>query len=138
LFYLDERIQSSCIALADWSLSRVLLKNDQNYPWFLLVPRKNDVQEIYQLTLQEQMLLMQEINQLSLLIKDYYQPKKINIASLGNIVEQLHIHCVARSECDSLWPHGIWQPSFTCMPYTEEQLNTVLPVLKDLLSPARG
>ena len=133
MFCLDERIQSTCFFLADWPLSRVLLKDDQNYPWFLLVPRINDVQELYQLSQQEQSLLMQELNRLSLLIKGHYQPKKLNIASLGNIVQQLHIHCIARSEQDCLWPQGIWQSAYTSVPYSEDKIKSILPVLKELM-----
>ena len=134
LFQLDPRIQATSFFLGSWPLSNVLLKNDENYPWFLLVPRRSDIEEIYQLDAQDQLLLMQEINQLSLLVKNYYQPKKINVASLGNIVRQLHIHCVARTEQDSLWPQGIWQSSYQSTPYPEAVLQTMLPRFEELVS----
>jgi diadenosine tetraphosphate (Ap4A) HIT family hydrolase len=133
LFQLDSRLQSTCYYLGDWPLSQVLLKNEQHYPWFLLVPRRESVQELYQLNAQEQAHLTQEINQLSLLIINYYQPKKLNIATLGNIVSQLHVHCVARTEQDPLWPQGIWQSCHTPTPYNDEIIKEILPILKRLV-----
>jgi diadenosine tetraphosphate (Ap4A) HIT family hydrolase len=79
---------------------------------------------------------MQEINQLSLLIKNYYQPEKINVASLGNIVRQLHIHCIARTEQDPLWPQGIWQTSNRCTAYSDIELKKILPSLEHLVMQA--
>lgn len=133
LFQLDARLQSTCFFLGHWTLSSVLLKNDQSYPWFVLVPRKSNIEEIYQLSQEEQFILMQEINQLSLLIKNFYQPKKINVASLGNVVQQLHIHCVARTEHDPLWPQGIWQTAYKAVPYTQATIEEIVPKLKQLI-----
>ncbi len=134
MFQLDERLNSSGFILGDWTLSTVILKNDRNYPWFLLVPRIIDVEELYQLNSEEQLLLMKEIKQLSLIIKDNFQPKKINVASLGNSVRQLHIHCVARSENDPLWPQGIWQNAYQPDVYNEEELKLLLPRLRLLIN----
>ena len=134
LFYLDERIESTCFVLGDWPLSRVLLKNDQSYPWFLLVPRINHIQEIYQLDKAAQSLLMEEINQLSLLVKQHYQPDKLNVAALGNVVAQLHVHIVARSIQDGLWPQGIWQGAQNSIPYEECRLNSILPGLRTMIA----
>jgi diadenosine tetraphosphate (Ap4A) HIT family hydrolase len=133
LFELDVRIQSTCFFLGQWRLSTVLLKNDERYPWFLLVPRVMSVQEIHQLSKEEQYILIQEINQLSLFLKNYYQPKKINVASLGNIVTQLHIHCLARLESDPLWPHGVWQPAYQAKPYSGAWIEHKLPSLKQAI-----
>lgn len=137
LFQLDEQLNSSCIVLGDWPLSRVLLKNEQNYPWFILVPRKLQLEELYQLSPDEQALLMQEINHLSLLIKNHYQPNKINVATLGNMVRQLHFHCVARNEDDPLWPQGIWQGAYQASAYPEDELTTIIPRLVTLVELAK-
>ncbi|CEG58052.1 HIT domain-containing protein [Legionella fallonii] len=133
MFFIDERIQSTCFILGDWPLSRVLLKNEQNYPWFILVPRKDNLQEIYQLEKEERQILMEEINQLSLLINEYFKPDKLNIGALGNVVPQLHLHIIARCKKDDLWPQGIWQSSMQATLYEEKQLNALLPSLKDLI-----
>lgn len=130
MFCLDERIQSTCIVLDDWPLSRVLLKNERNYPWFILVPRKEKVREIHQLKQEERYLLIDEIHQLSQFVADYFKPDKLNTGALGNIVSQLHIHVIARTTSDPLWPHGIWQESFQPDLYEDEYLKSTLPVLQ--------
>lgn len=134
MFCIDERIQSTCFTLGDWPLSRILLKNEAQFPWLILVPRKDNIQEIHQLNKKDRGTLMEEINQLSLLMTHYFKPEKLNIGALGNIVPQLHVHVVARSAKDSLWPQGIWQSSFNATPYSEDKLKTLLPVLCDLIT----
>lgn len=126
MFLIDERIQSTCFMLGDWPLSRVFLKNDQQFNWFILVPRKENIQEIYQLTKNDRELLMEEINQLSLLVKKEFNPDKLNIGALGNIVSQLHIHVVGRRTNDVLWPQGIWQSSSSIIPYDMNEFSTQL------------
>ncbi|KTD65863.1 HIT domain-containing protein [Legionella shakespearei] len=136
MFCIDERIQSSCFTLGDWPLSRVLLKNEVQFPWLILVPRKDNIQEIHQLDKDERIQLMEEINQLSRLMTDYFKPDKLNVGALGNIVSQLHVHVVARSTTDCLWPQGIWQPALKTIPYDEEQLSVFIPKLSGLISNA--
>lgn len=70
---------------------------------------------------------------MSLLVKKEYQPKKINVASLGNIVRQLHIHCIGRSEDDPLWPQGVWQHAYQVTPYSDEWVENKLLTLKRLI-----
>lgn len=129
VFILDERIESTCFFLCDWSLSRVLLKNESAYPWIILVPRKNNLQELSELEKTDRDLLMDEIHRASLIIKNYFKPDKLNVATLGNIVSQLHLHIVGRSQNDPLWPQGVWQSALQGQPYTEEQLERLLPDL---------
>lgn len=133
MFSVDERIQSGSFLLGDWPLSRVFLKDEALYPWFILVPRKNNVQELHQLVKEDRELLMEEINQLSLLVNDYFNPDKLNIGALGNVVPQLHVHVIARTQLDGLWPQGVWQSSMIATPYDEERLRVLLPALRDLI-----
>lgn len=133
MFRIDDRLQSSCFILGEWPLSTVLLKNEACYPWFILVPRRVNIHEIYQLEKEDQLLLMEEINQLSLMVNDYFNPDKLNIGALGNVVPQLHIHVVIRRKKDPLWPQGIWQSSMSPTPYPESKLNDILSSLSDLI-----
>ena len=133
-FALDERLVSSCFALADWPLSRVLLKNNADYPWLILVPRVDNIQEIDQLPKQLRYQLIDEISQLSSITRAHFKPNKLNMGALGNIVAQLHIHVVARFTYDKLWPHGIWQAAQTTVPYDEETLNSLLEDLRSQLN----
>ncbi len=126
IFSVDERISSTSIELVDWDLSRVYLKNTADYPWFILVPRQNNIQDIDQLSQSEQQTLMNEINQLSLIVKSLFNPDKLNIGALGNIVSQLHIHVVARFTHDKLWPHGIWQANQQSTPYNLERIQALV------------
>ena len=131
MFQIDERIQSTCFTLGDWPLSRVLLKNERVYPWLILVPRKDNIQELFQLKKEERYQLMEEINQLSDLMNDYFKPSKLNVGALGNVVSQLHVHVIARYQKDPLWPQGIWQSSMIASSYEEEELSTLLTILRE-------
>ena len=133
MFCIDERIQSTSFLLGDWPLSRVFLKNEDSYPWFILVPRRENIQEIHQLVKEERQILMEEINQLSLIVKDNFKTDKLNIGALGNVVSQLHIHVIARNKKDTLWPQGLWQSSMNSTPYEEQRLNKLLPDLQELI-----
>ena len=124
-FIVDSRITASGFEIIDWPLSRVFLKDNANYPWLILVPRVEEIQEIDQLSTENQQLLMQEISALSILTKDYFKPDKLNVATLGNIVSQLHIHVVARFKQDTFWPHSIWQAAQTSEPYERSTLKKI-------------
>lgn len=134
MFSVDARIDSSCFFLGDWPLSRVLLKNEAHYPWFILVPRREHIQELYQLTHEERLHLMEEVHQLSLLVQNYFTPDKLNVGAIGNRVPQLHVHVVARTKNDGLWPDSVWQASLHTTPYTQEHINTLVPVLRGLVT----
>lgn len=134
MFGIDERILTTCVVLDEWHLSTILLKNETNYPWFILIPRRANIQELFQLELADRSILMEEIHRASILMKEFFKPYKLNIGSLGNIVEQLHIHIVGRSQDDLLWPQGIWQSSFVSQPYQEEKLNETIISLKLIIS----
>lgn len=131
MFQIDERIHSSSFILGDWPLSRVLLKNEKEYPWFVLVPRKNNIQELYQFDIEERKILMDEIYKLSNFMNDYFKPDKVNIGALGNVVSQFHIHVVGRRIDDALWPHSIWQMAYTPTVYNEEEVSPILKRLRE-------
>ncbi|WP_133131221.1 HIT domain-containing protein [Legionella yabuuchiae] len=130
-FKVDERIQSTSIELADWPLSRLFLKNESRLPWFILIPRVEGVEEIYQLDEGCRNQLIQEITKLSHEIKAHFKPDKINVANLGNMVRQLHIHVVGRYEDDPFWPHSLWQPSFSPIPYESQKLTNLINILPE-------
>lgn len=125
-FKLDERLTNSCIYIDDWSLSRILLKNNADYPWVILVPRKNNISDITELATTEKHQLMDEINAMATIMKTLFQPNQLNIGTLGNIVSQLHIHIVARFTHDKLWPHSVWQEALSNTPYNEQVLKELM------------
>jgi diadenosine tetraphosphate (Ap4A) HIT family hydrolase len=95
------------VPVCDLALSRLLAMNEANFPWLILVPRRAAVSEIIDLG-DEQALLMDEIALVSRALKDQTRCDKLNVAAIGNVVAQLHIHVVARRKDDPAWPKPVW------------------------------
>ena len=107
-FVLDERLARDTFLIGDWPLSRVLLMNDARWPWFILVPRREDMVELIDLEPADQTQLMDESSRIARFLKSYARADKINVGALGNIVRQLHLHIVARVVGDPAWPGPVW------------------------------
>lgn len=107
-FVLDRRLADDTIAVGDLPLSRLLLIKDATYPWFLLVPRRAGAREIIDLDLVARGQLMTEIAMVSQALKDETGCEKLNVAALGNVVAQLHVHVIARFAADAAWPKPVW------------------------------
>ncbi|KTD75535.1 HIT domain-containing protein [Legionella waltersii] len=133
LFTIDDRILATSVVLGEWQLSTVLLKNDASYPWLILLPKRKSIKELYQLDQGDRVLLTEEIYRASMIMKDFFNPYKLNVGSLGNVVEQLHIHIVGRNQTDPLWPQGIWQASSVSVPYQENELFDLTNALRKLV-----
>jgi diadenosine tetraphosphate (Ap4A) HIT family hydrolase len=131
-FELHPRLAADTVVIADWKLCRVLLMNDARYPWLILVPRRNDVTEIFELAPEDREMLMAEIALASERLKHFSHAAKINVGALGNLVPQLHIHIVARNPSDAAWPGPVWGNGQS-EPYTHETLrNFVGEIVKTL------
>lgn len=107
-FELHPQLAADGLFLADWPLCRVLRMNDRTYPWLILVPRRANIREIIDLVDEDQQILMQEIARASAALKTLRRPRKINVAALGNMVPQLHVHVIGRDENDAAWPKPVW------------------------------
>jgi diadenosine tetraphosphate (Ap4A) HIT family hydrolase len=105
---LHPQLAAETFAVGDLTLSRVLLMNDTNYPWLVLVPRQAGAVEIIDLDDAEQAQLMREIALAAGVLKDVTACGKLNIAAIGNVVAQLHVHIVARRRGDAAWPRPVW------------------------------
>lgn len=127
-FALDKKLKADTIFVTDLSLCSVLLMDNALFPWLILVPRKKDVSEIIELNADEQQQLMQEIVALSAVVKDVFRPDKLNVASLGNVVSQLHVHVIARFESDSAWPHPVFGQGYAS--YENEAAQKILADLQ--------
>jgi diadenosine tetraphosphate (Ap4A) HIT family hydrolase len=108
IFYLDPRLSNDSFELINFALSKVMLVNNSFFPWVMLIPRKNNLTEIIDLNQEDRVILMEEISLVSQVMIDAFTPDKLNIAALGNIVPQLHIHIVARYTHDSAWPQPVF------------------------------
>jgi len=104
---LHPRLRDDTIPVCDLALSRLLAMNDADFPWLILVPQRAGVSEIIDLG-SEQSVLMEELSMVSCALKDETRCDKLNVAAIGNLVPQLHIHIVARRVDDVLWPKPVW------------------------------
>jgi diadenosine tetraphosphate (Ap4A) HIT family hydrolase len=102
------QLVSDCVLLGRFPLCHLLLCNDCHYPWFILVPARLHIREIYQLETIDRQQLLDESCQLSEFLMDTYGGDKLNVAALGNQVPQLHLHHIVRFESDAAWPAPIW------------------------------
>ena len=107
-FQLHPQLAADCIQVGRLPLSLLLLFNDARYPWFVLVPQRKAVTEIFELAEDDQRQLWQESAQLSKFMKHAFHAEKLNIGALGNLVPQLHVHHIARYRNDPAWPGPAW------------------------------
>jgi diadenosine tetraphosphate (Ap4A) HIT family hydrolase len=105
---LHSRLKEDTIDIGDLPLCRVLVIKDANYPWLLLVPRRHEAVEIIDLDEVEQAQLMAEVSRVARALKEITKCDKLNIAALGNMVPQLHMHVIARRSSDAAWPRPVW------------------------------
>ncbi|MDQ0467483.1 HIT family protein [Labrys wisconsinensis] len=128
-FSLHPQLAKDTVSLGDLPLSRVLLIDDSTYPWLLLVPRRREVSEITDLGAIERAHLMTEITQVADALKAETDCHKLNIAALGNVVPQLHVHVIARFRSDAAWPRPVWG-QVAPTPYAPAQRAEVIARLR--------
>lgn len=121
---LHPQLEKDCTVLGEFTLCSLLLVNDANYPWFILLPNRENITEIHQLSASDQQQLLSESMFFCRCLEDLYQPDKLNIAALGNVVPQLHIHHIARFTTDACWPAPVWG-AVAALHLTEEKINTI-------------
>lgn len=124
MFKLHPRLVRDCLILGRFPLCRLLLMNESRYPWFILVPEQENIVEIFQLPEDEQMQLMRESSELSCTLAMLFRADKINVAAIGNLVPQLHVHHVVRYRHDPAWPAPVWG-QFEPMRYTESAADEI-------------
>ncbi|WP_444995464.1 HIT domain-containing protein [Aliikangiella sp. IMCC44359] len=108
VFQLHQQLVEDSFILGEFELSSLLLINDIQFPWCVLVPRRANITEIYQLSECEQALFWTESSLLSKVLMDIFGGDKLNVAAIGNLVPQLHLHHVVRYKKDPCWPAPIW------------------------------
>ncbi|MCY1497503.1 HIT domain protein [compost metagenome] len=133
MFTLDPRLQQDTLPIGDFPLCRLLLMNDAQYPWFILVPRREEVSELFQLGAEEQRQLWQETSFLAETLKDAFGADKMNVATLGNVVSQLHMHVIIRRRDDVAWPAPVWG-RHPAVPYSAEQVAAIRDRLRLVLA----
>lgn len=132
MFQLHQRLAADTHSLGQSRLCEILLMNDSTWPWIVLVPAVSNIREIYQLAPEQQIRLLEESSALSKGMMDIFSGDKMNVAALGNMVPQLHLHHIVRFEGDPAWPGPVWGKQAP-VPYTQEALAQVRAKLKPLL-----
>lgn len=107
-FVLDRALAGDTRFVAELALSRVLLMDDARFPWLILVPRVAGMRDLIDLAKTQQRVLLDEVELCARVLRELHAPLKLNIASLGNVVAQLHVHVIARHMHDAAWPKPVW------------------------------
>ena len=136
-FELDPRLAADTFLVGETPLSQVLLMNDARYPWLILVPRRADITEPFELSEADQAQLWQESMWLGQAMKAHFAADKLNIAALGNQVAQLHVHHIARFHVDAAWPGPVWGVG-SAIPYQKAALDTLMDDLRSVLQQPMG
>ena len=133
MFTLDPRLENDTLLIGEFSLCRALLMNDARYPWVILVPRITGVTETFQLSAEDQQQLMLESSVVAQKFSELVSADKMNVAALGNVVSQLHIHHVARYHGDETWPAPVWGKG-EAIAYSEQEQQAVVGQLQLIFS----
>ena len=128
-FKLHDDLIQTCIEVQRFPLCRVLLNNDSNYPWIILVPERTDIEEIHELCAYDRSILIEEIAAVSAAMSSEFNADKINIGALGNATPQLHIHVIVRFKTDPAGLGPVWNAS-AAQPYTGAPLDAMLNRLR--------
>jgi diadenosine tetraphosphate (Ap4A) HIT family hydrolase len=127
-FVLDTKLHGDSIELTRLPLCLVRLMNDRRFPWVILVPAKPNLSEIVDLGVADRATLMEEIALVSTAMRDLFRPTKLNVAALGNVVAQLHVHVIARFASDDAWPGPVW--GTTAERYRPDEIERKLTPLR--------
>ena len=131
-FILDNRLKADTLFVGDLPLSRVLLMNNAYFPWVILVPRIEGISELFQMTEEDLLNFHNESNYFLEAMSNAYNADKMNIASLGNIVSQLHTHVIVRYKKDEAWPSPVWSFQKT-QKYQSDAAKIEIDKLTDLV-----
>ena len=126
---LHPQLADDCSMIGELPLSRLLLNHDASYPWLVLVPRRTGATEIIDLDRADQGQLMAEIDQVSRALKAATGCDKLNVAAIGNVVPQLHVHVVARRRGDAAWPKPVWGAA-PPRPYADAERERLLAAVR--------
>jgi diadenosine tetraphosphate (Ap4A) HIT family hydrolase len=132
MFKLHDRLTADTVLVRPLTLCQVLCMNNRVWPWLILVPARPDVTELHHLTAEDRAVLIEEVALVSTTLEGLVKPDKLNVAAIGNIVPQLHIHVVARRRDDPAWPNPVWG-SGIAEPYAPADLDVLVDRLRQSL-----
>jgi len=108
LFKIDKKFLKSSHHITELELCNIRLHDNSKFPWVILIPKRNKITDMSDLSFKDQILLMKEIIYVSKIMKKLFKTSKLNVEKIGNIIPQLHVHIIARSKKDSSWPLSVW------------------------------
>jgi len=132
MFSLDPRLGTDTLAVCELPLSAVRLMNDSRFPWLILVPRRIGASELSDLEPADRLRLWDEVGTVSKVLVALTSPKKVNVAAIGNIVAQLHVHVIARREYDAAWPLPVWGVGVV-EPYLPDAADALIAAVRSAL-----
>jgi diadenosine tetraphosphate (Ap4A) HIT family hydrolase len=130
MFNLDERFVRDSEFVISLGLCQLRLQNDSRWPWLVMIPQRNDLSEVFELSPLDQTMLTFEMNLVAKALKEVTGADKMNVGALGNIVRQLHVHVIARNEGDANWPGPVWGFEKS-IPYDDTVKAELIAKLKD-------
>jgi diadenosine tetraphosphate (Ap4A) HIT family hydrolase len=122
-FTLHGRLAQDTVPIARWPLSLVRLMNARNWPWLILVPQRPQLRELHDMSAADHGRFMEEIVRASRILAALFRADKMNVAALGNVVPQLHVHVIARHTTDPAWPRPVWSMGPTPAAYAPDELT---------------
>lgn len=131
-WHLHPQLADDTLPVAKFALCDLRLMDDANYPWLILVPRVVEAVELLDLDATQRHVLTDEIDLAGRVLREVFRPHKLNVAALGNLVPQLHVHVIARREDDPAWPRPVWGMA-AARPYSEEALIERIARLREAL-----
>jgi len=125
-FTLHPVLAADCAIIGDLAICRVLLMKNARFPWLVLVPKRENLRELHDLSASEYLIVMEEIRSVSSRFSALTGAHKMNVAALGNMVPQLHIHVIARFTDDAAWPQPVWNSGISATPYSTQELGELI------------
>jgi len=132
-FKLDPQLAADTIELGELPVCKILLMNDSQFPWIILVPQRANITELYQLNNEDLIQVQKESLIVSQIMMQHFKGDKLNTGALGNIVSQLHLHHIVRFKNDPVWPKPVWG-NIKAKPYSNTEINELKPILKKMVS----
>jgi diadenosine tetraphosphate (Ap4A) HIT family hydrolase len=133
-FVLHPTLAKDTVPVGDLPLCRVLLMNSRHFPWLVLVPRREALRELFDLSEADHRVLSDEIHKVSRQFRELTGAHKMNVAALGNIVPQLHIHVIARFKEDAAWPNPVWSCQLLPQNYGEMECAEFTKKIRETLA----
>ena len=135
-FSLDHRLERDTLFIARQNGCQIRLMDDARYRWLVLVPELSGIRDWHDLPDETEQDMLSLTKSISYLLKTYENADKINVASLGNMVPQFHLHLIARHKGDAAWPGPVWGIG-TAEPFNDEQAKALISVLQELIASSR-